>query len=298
MREVIGRRVAGVVLVAAALLATSACGGQLPPGADGDLTNQWTAMAEPTSWRPDEAICADSFRDVSYRSSYKPVSCDQNHTYETVAVADFAGEAASRTTPPSEGSPDLRAAWADCDKKVTAHLGGDWRAGSVWFGVSLPSPAGWDGGARWYRCELTALDGQYGDPVSRTASLKGEFANAASPLKLGCYQYGSELVAIACNKSHNAEFVGVWNAGSTAFSSLKDMNTKIAKACRGVIAGFAKVPNDGNINYRTGVVWNWPSQADWEAGDHGVRCHLWLSKKKVTKSLRGAGTKGLPINYA
>ena len=59
MREVIGRTVAGVVLVAATLLATSACGAQLPAGADGDLTNQWAAMPRPQSWRPDEGMCAD-----------------------------------------------------------------------------------------------------------------------------------------------------------------------------------------------------------------------------------------------
>lgn len=295
MREVIGRRVAGVVLVTAALLATSACGGQLPAGADGDLTNQWPALPAAQSWRPEEAKCADGFRDVSYRSSYKPVECDQSHTYETVAVADFTGEAASRTTVPSEGSPDMRAAWADCDKRVNDFLGGDWRTGALWFGVSVPSPAGWDGGARWYRCELTALDGQYGDPVSRTASLKGEFAKA-STLKFGCYQYGSSLVPTACNKSHNAEFVGVWNAGGTAFSSLSGMKTRIAKECRTLVAKFVKVPNDSNISYRTGVVWNWPSKSDWEAGDHGVRCHLWLDKKKLTKSLRNGGTKVLPTN--
>lgn len=296
MREVIGRRVAGVVLVTATLLATSACGGQLPPGADGDLTNQWAAMPAAESWRPDEGVCADSFRDVSYRSSYKPLPCDQSHTYETVAVADFTGEAAARTTPPSASSPDLGAAWADCDKRIKDHLGGDWRTGALWFGVAVPSPAGWDGGARWYRCELTALDGQYGDPVSRVGSLKGEFAKPVSSLKFGCFQYGSNLVPIACNKAHNAEFVGVWNAGTLAFNSLSGAKTRIAKECRGVIARYVKVPNDSNISYRTGVVWNWPSKSDWEAGDHGVRCHLWLDKKKLTKSLKGAGTKGLPTN--
>ena len=66
MRKAFGRSVAGLVLVTASLLATSACGA-LPPGADGDLTNQWAAMADPKSWRPDEGLCSDAFRDVSYR---------------------------------------------------------------------------------------------------------------------------------------------------------------------------------------------------------------------------------------
>lgn len=298
MRQVIGRTVAGVALVAATLLATSACGVKLPAGADGDLVNQWAAMPAPESWRPVEAKCAADFREVSYRSSYRPVECDQSHSYETVAVGDFTGAAAAAAAPPAEGSADMRSAWAACDKKVTAHLGGDWRGGAVWFGVSVPSAAGWSGGARWYRCELTALDGQYGDPVTRTATLQGEFAKA-SALKYGCYQYNrKDLAPIACTKGHNAEFVGVWNAGNTAYAKLNGQKDKIAKACRGVIAKFVKVPNDGNMNYRTGVVWNWPSKADWEAGDHAVRCHLWLDKKKVTRSLKGAGTKGLPINYA
>ncbi|MEV4411594.1 septum formation family protein [Catellatospora sp. NPDC049609] len=295
MRKVIGRTAVGLVLAAATLLAASGCGAQLPPGADGNLVNQWPAMAEPQIWQPEEGACANRFTAASYRSSYDPVSCDKTHSYETVAVVEFAGAAAERSTPPTEGSPDMRAAWADCAKRSTTHLGGPWSSGAVWIGVSVPSAAAWTGGARWYRCELAALDGRYGDAAARTGSLKGEFAGA-SPLEFGCYQYTKRLAAIACNKTHNAEFVGVWDAGNTPFTSLNSMRNKIITKCRSLVAKYVKVPDDGQMRYRTGLIWDWPSREDWDAGNHHVSCHLWLDKRKLTKSLKGGGTKVLPLN--
>jgi hypothetical protein len=291
---VIGRTGFGLVL-AAALLATSACAGQLPAGADGDLANQWPAVARPEQWRPVEGVCSTGITGFSPLVTYNPLDCGKEHRYETVAVADFTGAAASRTTPPTDGSPDLVAAWADCAKKTTAHLGGEWYNGSVWIGVTLPSTAAWGGGARWYRCELAALNALSGDEMTRTSSLKGEFAKA-SPLKYGCYQYSKRLTAIACDKAHNAEFVGVWDAGNVPFSSLPGLRNKIVSKCHSVVAKFVKVPDDGNMRYRTGLIWDYPTAKEWAAGNHIVRCHLWLDKKKLTKSLKGGGSKVLPVS--
>lgn len=296
MRRWIGRGFASATLVGLTLLAASGCA-KLPTGADGDLINQWPALAAPTGWQPEADTCHKDFQENSFRTAYKPVKCDESHFYETVLVGEFTGTAAEATEPPKAGSTELRAAYTDCDKNTSTFLGGEWRHGKVWIGVSLPSPAAWGGGARWYRCEVAALDDAYGDPASRSASLKDEFTKA-SELKFGCYAYASQLVDIACNKAHNAEFVGIYQAGGTAYAQLDKLKDKLASECRRVVAAYVKVPNDGNIKYRTGVVWNWPSQAEWDAGDHGVRCHLWLSKKTVTRSLKGTGSGGLPINYA
>lgn len=295
MRHVIGRGIVGVALAAATLLAASACS-KLPQGADGNLTNQWTGLPEPTSWEPVAESCHKDFQETSYRNAYVPLECDEAHFYETVTVGTFTGSATEGSAPPVAGSVELRAAYADCDKKTTSFLGKEWRTGMVWIGVSVPSRAGWGGGARWYRCEVAALDDRYGDPVSRRTSLADEFTKA-SDLLLGCYSYKDSLVSIACGSAHNAEFAGIYQTGDTAFAQLSKLDDKMASECRKIIAGYVKVPNDANMKYRTGVVWNWPSQADWDAGDHGVRCHLWFSKKTVAKSLKGAGNAGMPIQY-
>jgi len=297
MRRGMSRVVAGLVLGAVTLLAATACTPELPKHIDGNLTDQWPAMAAPKGWEPDGDMCLKVLNDYMSRSMYDPVECDRSHNYEIVAIGEFTGDVAAAAEAPEQGSAAMRAAWSDCDKKASAFVGGDWRGGMLWIGVSLPSSLSWTSGSRWYVCELAALERAYGDPTLRSISLKGEFTKN-SPLKYGCYQYGDNLVAIDCKKAHNTEYAGIWNAGSLAYAKLSGSKDKIATECRKVIARYVKVPADGNMRYRTGVVWDWPSEADWNAGDRGVRCHIWLDKKKVTRSLKGTGNSGLPINYA
>jgi hypothetical protein len=65
-----------------------------------------------------------------------------------------------------------------------------------------------------------------------------------------------------------------------------------------VIASFAHIPNDDKFRYRVGQVTYGFGKADWDLGNRGVRCYVWMDNKAFTKSLRGVGTGGLPINYA
>ncbi|GHJ46439.1 hypothetical protein Cs7R123_37810 [Catellatospora sp. TT07R-123] len=292
------RVVAGILLGAVTLLAASACTPELPKHIDGNLTNGWPAMAEPKGWEPKADMCMKAFHDSLSRSMYEPVECDRGHSYETVGIGEFTGEAANAEKAPAAGSAALKAAWSDCDKKATAFVGADWRGGMLWMGVSVPGSVSWTSGSRWYLCQIAALDRSYGDPSLRSISLKDELTKN-SPLKYGCYQYGSSMVAIDCKKAHNSEYAGIWNApANMTYARLPKADDTIAGECRKVIAKYVKVPADGNMKYRTGVAWDWPSEADWDAGDHGVRCHIWLDKKKVTRSLKGTGNSGLPINYA
>ena len=47
------------------------------------------------------------------------------------------------------------------------------------------------------------------------------------------------------------------------------------------------VPDDADLEFRTGVV-SLPGGPDvWAAGDHAVRCYLWLDAAKLTTSLKG-----------
>jgi hypothetical protein len=291
-------RAIGLVVAAGVLLVTAGCA-QLPPGADGDLGNGWPAVAAPVGWVPEAGTCHRTFAVYVTRTGYEPVACNLGHAYETVHVGTFTGAAAERSSPPVAGSTELAAAWAECDKKISEYVGGEWRTGKLWIGVTVPSGGAWGGDARWFRCEVAALGKFGGDEVTRQQSLKGALA-AEPALKLGCYQYDGTAKTSAekpCTEAHNAEFVGIYTL-DVNYAQASDLDEQIGNACWGLAATFAGMPGDKDIKYRTGVMWDFPGKADWEAGDHGVRCHLWLSKKTVTRSLAGAGNGGLPINYA
>ena len=137
-------------------------------------------------------------------------------------------------------------------------------------------------------------------PSSWSKSLKGEFAGA-SELKYGCYDIpkdeDADWVSVACTANHNAEFVGVLPV-DYAWKDLSDdpAATAIHAKCRSMIAGYVGVPDNGDMKYRTGTYYRYPSEADWADGDRAVRCHLWLSDKTLKRSLKGTGNSGLPIN--
>jgi Septum formation len=297
MRRVISRGIVGTLLTGVTVLALAAC--SLPPGTDGDLTNQWPAMAAPTGWEPKTGACSTEFFVQAHRATYDPIECTKDHRYETVFVGQFTGDAAALSSPPGAGKPEMAAAWADCDAKATEFLGGEWRDAKIWIGVSTPSAGNWAGGARWYRCEVGAREELREGVVSMAKSLKGEFAGA-SALRYGCYQHEKESferVEKACTEPHNAEYTGFVKV-SYAYTDLKNHADEFFGKCRSSIARYAGVPDDGNVKYRTGVSIDFPAQADWEAGDSNVRCFMWLGSEKKTRSIKGVGTGGLPIHYA
>ena len=96
----------------------------------------------------------------------------------------------------------------------------------------------------------------------------------------------------------NAEFAGIWEAPQDASYPRGDAAwEEFHDGCRTVVAEYAGIPDDANLQYRTGVV-SLPGNADvWTQGDHGVRCYLWLDGASLTESLKGKGTKALPVQY-
>jgi len=293
MRRVFKRGAMGFVLTGLTLLAVSAC--SKAPG----ITSDWAAMAAPVGWVPKAGVCTNEFTVQAYRTTYNPVPCTSDHRYETVAVGEFGDDAANLSAPPTAGSDGMKTAWADCDARVTDFLGGEWRNGRIWIGVSVPSNGSWSGGARWYRCEVAAREDLWESAVSSPKSLKGEFAGD-SPLKYGCYQHeknADDETPKPCNEPHNTEYTGFVKVSYT-WDDLKNHDDEFFGKCRSNIAKYAGVPDDGNMKYRTGVSIKWPDRADWEAGDTTIRCYMWLGNEKKTKSIKGAGNGGLPIHYA
>lgn len=298
------RWTAAVALGGALALGLTGCG--LPEGVDGELTNSWQSIPEPSPFVPPAEVChPGDFAETAYLSSYSPVDCATPHRVETVHVGTFAAATAEATEPPTQDSAEIRAAYAECDTRTTEYVGADWRLGRLWVGVAVPSPAAWDGGARWFRCDVTEVTNveDNGGTASRTASLRDALAEP-SPLHLTCYAVRNDsngaidtMPAEACDKPHNAEFAGVWQAPDIPYPTQDRDWQQFHTECRKVIGRYAGVPLDDNLQFRTGVISLPGGAAEWAAGNRGVRCYLWLNERNVTRSLKGAGTEGLPIQY-
>lgn len=295
----------GIMASAVLLVLLAGCGN--PGGVDGDLTNGWGPMAPATGFVPNPGTChSANFATVGARSTYEEVACDLPHRTETAYVGTYDSPAADADEPPADGSAGARAAYAVCDDQTTSYVGGPWRTARLWIGVTHPTAAAWSGGARWFRCEVLELSSveDDGGVVQRAGSLKGALAGGKSNLLLSCYaiQLGSSgaiqnMPPVACSAKHNAEFVGIWDAGDVGYPKKEPDWTRFHDGCRKLIAGYVGVPDDADLQFRTGVV-SLPGGEDvWALGDHAVRCYLWLDGAALTGSLKGKGPKSLPVQY-
>lgn len=289
------------VTIGAVALAGSACGG-LPDGTDGDLTGGWAAMSEPAPFVPDAQAChEEGHRRVSGFAQYQPVACDQPHLVETFHVGTFTDDAAERDNPPDPESPEARSAYQECEDHAEEYLGADFRYGPLWLALTFPPEAGWEGGARWFRCELTELD-EAGDPVMRQGSLAGALEAQDLPLRHTCSRVEvgddgtvTDQTPVSCDEEHGAEFVGVWHAPDGAYPDPEEDVEAVYDGCRSRIAEYTDVPDDGDVRYRIGTIVDWMSEEDWNAGDRGFRCRLWVDGGEQTGSLHDAGTDELPV---
>ncbi|MDG4798488.1 septum formation family protein [Micromonospora sp. WMMD1082] len=288
----------GVALGAVVTMALAGC--TRPAGTDGDLVDDWAPMSAPAVFTPDPGTCHTQPQDVGYLSAYAPVDCTSPHRAETLHVGTLTDAGGAR--PPATGSAGMRAAFGECDREVRTALGGDWRSGRIGLTVVLPSPQAWTGGARWFRCDVHELRGlDTPVPVRRTASLTGAL-DGSSPLRHGCFDARTdgddvtEMVAVGCTARHRAEFVGLWRAPDTSWSAFLKETARVHRGCRSAIARYAKVPDDGNLQYRVGTIFYHPSEGEWRSGNRSVQCFLWINDRTLTRSVKGAGTGALPIS--
>jgi|HigsolmetaAR206D_1030411.scaffolds.fasta_scaffold00212_23 hypothetical protein len=295
------RWIAALAVAGAVGLGVSGCGA--PGGADGNLVDDWAAMGEPTLFTPEARTChPGSFAETVYLSSYFPVDCSASHQVETIHVGTFTGSL-DATTPPAAGSAPRRAAYAECDRQARSFLGADWRVARLWLGVAIPSERAWLAGARWFRCDLVEVIEveENGLPTSRTGSLEGAL-RSPGPLHLTCYaatvdrnRQVDRMPAVDCDKPHNSEFAGVWQAPEDLGYPDEERDWQaFFDGCYGVVARYVEVPHS-SVRFRTAVVALPARPDDWKAGDRGVRCYLWSSDRRLTRSLKGAGPDGLPI---
>ena len=109
-----------------------------PRGVDGDLTDDWPAMAEAGGVHPGR-------RGLPGRRLHRRWSPSPRTTPVDCAAATPGGDRARRgvhrptrapTRRPAGGSAELRAAFAECDKQATGYVGDDWRAGRLRLAVA------------------------------------------------------------------------------------------------------------------------------------------------------------------
>jgi len=295
-----------VVLTAAitgvlAAVALTGCSGK-PAGVDGDLVNNWAAMPEPKVPVPTAPACYDAIGDpaeIPAATFVAPIPCAGGgpHNVEAIHVGQFTAADAEADTPPLLGSPARRGAYAECTAKAREFLGDDWRVARLLLSVALPSARHWEGGARWFRCDLVEYANLHDTKLAaRNASLKGVLAGP-SDLRVACAKgttvstISIDIKLASCAEPHNLEFAGIRDYPEGTDPAGVDE----VKDCRPLVAAFIGVPNDDNLNYRTGLVASSFPREAWDLGNRGVRCFV-MPAKDVTGSVKGRGPKGFPIN--
>ncbi|MBM2623360.1 septum formation family protein [Actinoplanes sp. LDG1-06] len=278
-------------LAGALVLALAGCA-DLPEGVDGDLTNAWSAPPAARQFRPALAACHPDLVEDGTIEDYSPVACTGPHLAETAAIADL-----PRNTSADAGEAR---AFRECSKRVNGFLGGDWRTGWLILQPVLPGKAAWQGGARWFRCDLVETSPVDGELVRRSGSLGGSLAGAGK-MRMTCANPKvtgdrvTEMHPVACASKHTAEFAGLFESKRATVAELT--SGELEKGCDATIARFAGLPNDGTVRNRVGWLGFPPDGTSWKLGDRAVRCFLWLNGERMTGTYKNAGPRKLKIHY-
>ncbi len=96
--------------------------------------------------------------------------------------------------------------------------------------------------------------------IDKSGSLAGALRTPGSDLLLTCYAIELDdagaiesMPATGCTAAHHGEFVGLWDAGDRAYPAAGRW-AAFHDGCRGLIADHTGVPDDEDLQYRTGVI--------------------------------------------
>jgi hypothetical protein len=273
---------------AAAVTVLSGCGTTI---GDGKVVDDWALMADAKPKIPPTGACyitsIANAKNVNAMLN-APVPCTGSHTVETFHVGQFPD---SVTAVPAEGSADYWRAFDDCETQAAGFLGGDWYNARLVVAVEAPFSRQWDGGGRWYRCELLEIKGYSDVVISRTGSLR-DALKTDGPLAHHCVTVvgkkergWDDLAAIDCAQPHDAEFAGTFKVPGVEYPN-DEQRDSIFDGCWDVVARYL-----GGSQNRIQVGWlAWGlGEIDWKLGDHRVRCYAWRSDRKMTGSVKGIG---------
>lgn len=302
--EVVMRRwFVGPVLGGAAALLLAGCGA--PAGSDGNLVDDWATMSEPAVRRPVVGTCytgpAAATSDIE-PPALTSVPCTASHLSETVHVGDVTGDDAAGSRLPTSA---LRKAFADCDAAVKQYLGDDWRTGRLELMLIPATDRQWEGGGRFYRCDLATVADEGGKIVTQQASVK-DGLRGEKPLAVRCANDSGDseksvdrIAFVDCAEKHTAEFTGIYTVTPAGRPYPKgDELTKIFLAgCEQLAAKYLGVAAK---NIADGLAWlTWgQSEKAWNLGNQSVRCYVGVfDRKKPIRggaTLKGLGTKPIP----
>ncbi|MEV1332007.1 septum formation family protein [Micromonospora costi] len=287
------------VAIAAALVSIITGCGTPPSGTDGDLTDEWHPLAAAEQFTPRAGDC-HAVADPTAPENYDPVDCSLPHLLETIHVGTFTGDQAARPVPPRFWSAAMRPAFTECDTRARTFVGADWRDGRLAVQAVPPSVEGWQGGARWFRCDLFVLgayssaNGTNDSIMKQTGSLRGVLAGP-SPLAMACFELDDwyQLGPVDCGRPHRYEYVGIWTSPLERRGDVDRDPEAVHARCQSLVYRFAKVPAGRDVP--TGTLYRLPSEQGWARGDRGVRCYFWSGSRAVTGSVRGRGAAAVTV---
>jgi hypothetical protein len=281
----------GRVSIVVALIAT--LGGCAASAGDRDIVDDWGALPSAAPKIPPSGACyASSFTDAGQieAAASDPIPCTQSHAIETFHVGQFPAEL---TAVPALGKPEYVSAFEECSTKSKEFLGNDWYSGRLYLEVAVPQTRQWEGGGRWFRCDLIEVQNLYTQGiVKRDSSLAGALRGDAGIAQRCGNMVGrtanngwDDLTPVDCAQPHDAEYAGSFKAESATEPTKEQWNT-IYDGCWNVVAAYLGGSRDKiQVGY---LAWS-TAQEDWQKGDHWVRCYAWGDDRKMVGSVKGIG---------
>ena len=263
----------GWLLTTALLLSTAACTGPGSPASDAEddpRAGGVTATRGAEVARPEVGAC----RTLPPAAVEEPaddspqVPCRRPHTAETFAVGRFEGRLAEREIHDARLSAEVLTA---CERRFRRYVGADdslsmrtvltW----VWF---RPTPAAWEAGARWYRCDLVA-QGSEGLLETRGPAA-GVLLGRPEDRWLLCAA-GAEVshaARVPCNEPHDWRAVTTVVVGDERelWPGARRVEARTRDFCSDSVGGWLGYP----LDYAYG--WTWLGRAEWEAGNRRSVC--------------------------
>lgn len=259
------------VLLLCAVQALGACTSQSVPEASDEPSVSASSSTAPT--RPQVGECHRlSLQELlGSADTEPPVPCGDEHTSETVHVGTFKAAAAGETAALTQDRAN-RVAARTCRTEAASYLGTDpgrlWltRVEVFWF---VPTPEQVDAGADWLRCDVVVLE--RGDRLMQLPASMEDALRATGGRRYalcGTARPGAEdFERVVCGERHSWRAISTIGVGDgERYPGPGRARSAGEERCQ----GQARAAQDGALQYDYG--WEWPTRAQWEAGQRHGYC--------------------------
>ncbi len=268
-------RVAATILLAAGL---AACGNGSDEGsgkpAVEPISDSPSSLDSIESQRPRPGDChAMTLTQITATSADDTSSdCAHRPTTITVAVGELKVKG-KQVAPDSNAAQDLMR--RTCQPKAAAWLGTDpgalrlSRLTAVWF---VPTPEQVEAGASWFRCDVIGFDrGDHLQPLPPPSELRGSLRSDAGATRYalcGTAKPGAkDFTRVTCSLKHSWRAIAAIDlAGGRKYPGDKAVREDGDSACSDKV----RARSGTALKYDYG--WEWPTAAQWKAGQHFGLC--------------------------